>query len=568
MLDAIHGRFANSKGCWPRLTSTASPAIVFRLLLLENFGLSDDLYVKMNARGKALTRFEVFKAEFEGFVGQAFRDERCPTEPAMSWLDYVSRQFDTAWTDFFWKHRGDTIEIDSSFMHLIRALAIVRCVNRDDDSALSKQVEYLLNNPQPGLPTYEELGCLDRAFVEELVGVLDTLVRYEEAPTFLGRVDYLDESDIFRRILRARRASQEGGLTLVDWVMFYAWCSFLRRFARDLGGEPARALLHDWIRVVDNLASNSNIDRSDSLLAALRGLKQLALSSGADFLAQVANGTLEKSGGFNQQQQREERLKAQLILRNADWRPLIERAETHPYFRGDIEFLLRFAGVFDRWQAIGRCDWSDDEDEAFRHLFADWYDRASAVFPRNATVWPAPFPDFLWERALLATGDYLLPRGANWSLLDDKDRDGSWKRLLRADTRVPDREARRDVIQRVLARIDPKDTVGSLRTIIAAGVQGDDAAPLSGLRRRLVNESRLIGYCDGRMLRFEEGFAFLLKRTRRTATTSTCTCMTSTCGFTRDLPSSRRLTRSCASMLRPSSRLRLSNCRHRFLDCG
>ena len=55
MLDAIHGRFASSRGAWPRPVSRESPAIVFRLLLLENFNLSDDLYVKMNARGKALT---------------------------------------------------------------------------------------------------------------------------------------------------------------------------------------------------------------------------------------------------------------------------------------------------------------------------------------------------------------------------------------------------------------------------------------------------------------------------------------------------------------------------------
>ena len=61
MLDAIHGRFAQSKGAWPRLVSRESPAIVFRLLLLENFNLSDDLYVKMNARGKALTRVRDLK---------------------------------------------------------------------------------------------------------------------------------------------------------------------------------------------------------------------------------------------------------------------------------------------------------------------------------------------------------------------------------------------------------------------------------------------------------------------------------------------------------------------------
>src|SRR5439155_7950148 len=111
-------------------------------------------------------------------------------------------------------------------------------------------------------------------------------------------------------------------------------------------------------------------------------------------------------------------------------------------------------------------------------------------------VWPAPLPASLWERALLATGDYLLPRGWNLSLLDDKDRDASWKRLLRADTRVHDREARRDVVRRVLARVDPKDVVGSLQAIVAAGVQGDDAAPLPGFRRRLVLEPRLIEYCE------------------------------------------------------------------------
>ena len=40
-----------------RLTDTEHPAITFQLLDLENFGLSDDLYIKMNARGKPLTNF-------------------------------------------------------------------------------------------------------------------------------------------------------------------------------------------------------------------------------------------------------------------------------------------------------------------------------------------------------------------------------------------------------------------------------------------------------------------------------------------------------------------------------
>ena len=292
-----------------------------------------------------------------------------------------------------------------------------------------------------------------------------------------------------------------------------------------------RGSFHDWIRVIVNLAKNSNIDRNERLVAALRGSKQLSLKCGADFLSCIANGALDESGGFNQQQQREERLKAQLILRNTAWRPLIERAETHLYFRGDIEFLLRFSGVFDRAAQNGRCDWSDEEDGALRQSFADWYDRVCVVFPENATAWPAPFPDFLWERALLATGDYLLPRGRNWSFLDDKDRDASWKRLLRADTRVSDREARRDVVRRVLVRVDPKDVVGSLQAIVAAGVQGEDAAPLPGFRRRLVLEPRLIGYCRAPHAADRGGLRIPSSPDRSgTAVTSTCMSTTSTCG--------------------------------------
>jgi len=515
MLDAIHGCFAGSKGLWPRLVSTATPAIVFRLLLLENFGLSDDLYVKMNARGKALTPFEVFKAELEQFIAGSFRDETCPAVPAMSWRDYVSRQFDISWTDFLWRQRGESTEIDSRFMHLIRAVVLVGCVNNDDDASLPRRIEKLLATPEPTLPVYEELGCLDQGVVKTLVGVLDALAGHEKAPVFVGHTGYLDEALVFRRVLLARGANQEDGLTLVDWVMFYAWCSFLLRFPTDLGTDAVRADFHDWTRVVANLARNSDIDRSDRLLAALRGLRQLAPAFGADFLSKVADGELEKVGGFNQQQQREERLKAQLILRSADWRPLIERAETHPYFRGDIAFLLRFSGVFDRNAKTGRCDWGDEEDEALRKSFADWYDRTCAVFREDARSWPTTLPDFLWERALLAEGDYLLPRGRNWSFLDEKDRDASWKRLLRADTRVPDRDARRDVVRRVLARIDPKDVRGSLQSIVSAGVQGADKAPLSGFRGRLVAEQRLIGYCGHRMLRLEEGTAFLLGRSQR-----------------------------------------------------
>ena len=48
----------------------------FENLDMENLDLNDDLYVKMNARGKLLTPFENWKAEFEDFLGINFKNDR------------------------------------------------------------------------------------------------------------------------------------------------------------------------------------------------------------------------------------------------------------------------------------------------------------------------------------------------------------------------------------------------------------------------------------------------------------------------------------------------------------
>ena len=67
MLDAIHDKFKNSN-FYDRLEN-----IKFSFLELKEFGLTDDLYIKMNARGKPLSEFENFKAEFEKELSQEIK---------------------------------------------------------------------------------------------------------------------------------------------------------------------------------------------------------------------------------------------------------------------------------------------------------------------------------------------------------------------------------------------------------------------------------------------------------------------------------------------------------------
>lgn len=96
MLDAIHNQFKGTSNLWEQLIKIENPSITFLYLKLEDFGLSDDLYIKMNARGKQLTNFENFKSLFEKHIeNKKFEENIINVE------DNFLHKIDTVWTDLF-----------------------------------------------------------------------------------------------------------------------------------------------------------------------------------------------------------------------------------------------------------------------------------------------------------------------------------------------------------------------------------------------------------------------------------------------------------------------------------
>lgn len=108
MLDAIDERFAgvDALRAWSRLTDTENPRIWFHLLPLPDMGSAEDLYVKMNSRGKPLTDFENFKARFEKIISWATQEMQ----------DDFARKADTDWSDIFWRFRGENDLVDDEFL--------------------------------------------------------------------------------------------------------------------------------------------------------------------------------------------------------------------------------------------------------------------------------------------------------------------------------------------------------------------------------------------------------------------------------------------------------------------
>ena len=82
---------------WKRLMERRN--IEFYKLSLDNFGLTDDLFIKMNARGKKLTTFEIFKSDMIAAIKKV--DENLKDE--------FSKDMDTKWIDIVWDYTDKAI---------------------------------------------------------------------------------------------------------------------------------------------------------------------------------------------------------------------------------------------------------------------------------------------------------------------------------------------------------------------------------------------------------------------------------------------------------------------------
>ena len=69
-------------------------------------GLTDELYIKMNSRGKPLTQFEHFKAYFEKII------ESHDVELSKT----MGQDLDGKWSDIFFPYRGENDIIDDEML--------------------------------------------------------------------------------------------------------------------------------------------------------------------------------------------------------------------------------------------------------------------------------------------------------------------------------------------------------------------------------------------------------------------------------------------------------------------
>ena len=126
LLDAISLQYAKAT---IKPTFQDLNKLQFYVLELNGFGLSEELFIKMNARGLQLTPFENFKADLVGYMKMLYTQSVPMTLSNMSravpyWLNFSSL-VDGKWSNLFWEKTTDeeksgSKECDAKFFRFIQ----------------------------------------------------------------------------------------------------------------------------------------------------------------------------------------------------------------------------------------------------------------------------------------------------------------------------------------------------------------------------------------------------------------------------------------------------------------
>ena len=345
VLDALHLHYRRCSPdqlhtAWQRLTDPQNPAIRFLLLPVAAQKLDNSLYVKMNSRGRPLTAFENFKADFEALLHKNTAIDRAV-------VDAFSRKIDTDWADLFWRYRGDNDLIDEECMRYLRFLFEVLAWRRglpvqtgdSDWKALPALAQSLFASPTPA--SNADFHWLVRALDVWLDDGADGVRRPKAIPGLFAELFTRDASSSTTP-LRVFNFGEFGDVPVgVD--LLHACCELYGKRAwslphtvllygvlQGLLQDTALPNLHPRLRLLRNLieASRSEI-RADAtrnnMPALLREVETI-----------LAGGPLTEVTTFNQVQVRNEQAKQALISAHPALREAVHQLEDHELLRGGL----------------------------------------------------------------------------------------------------------------------------------------------------------------------------------------------------------------------------------------
>ena len=330
------------------LNALTGGLLSFYLVPLELFGLSDELYIRMNARGKVLTDFENFKSEFYKILKD------------YPHLEEVKNKMETNWVENLWpyKEKG-TYVIDQCFMNYLKFLTRCLYFKQAKPRAESYADDFLDMNLLRAI--YSSPDNTD--FLQFALDIIPVIAKHNKE-NLLWENKGTSLADLLTISLKG------DNMTIDMMVILYSALKYLR-----CHGDIAE--LKNFVRVIRNLIYNTKDKSERDQPRILCSLERLSAS---DHVYETLAEEESKLEGFRESQCREEHFKAQLRQQYIEAAETIELIEDNTWLRGNITNLL--SGTYtSSAKNIESFELSDDKVKSFdlqrlKNLY-EHYDRIS-----------------------------------------------------------------------------------------------------------------------------------------------------------------------------------------------
>ncbi|MDR3009456.1 MAG: DUF262 domain-containing protein [Sphingobacterium sp.] len=334
------------------LNSLKENIIVFYILPMDQFKLTDDLYIKLNARGKALSAFENFKADLIGFIkdDETFAETREMSNGIkLSHSDIIATKFDNTWSDLFWceaskyleeKSNNQNHSVDAYFFRFLHRLIINEYIIHYTGSNISKdevfiQLQHKENKLQyTNFELYRNAKLINSESVGDIEDLLDFYSKFNTVIQQYNRPSW-EKSQEFS-------IYKEGNYTMNERMFFDAVNQYILNTNSNFFDSDK---FSEWMRIVWNLISDPDIRSIEASKVVMTVVRNIGIYSN-DIYQALASGILDEYidslGNIHKGQLLEEKHKVLLMLEDrANWEKIIIEAESHKLYEGNVGFLLK-----------------------------------------------------------------------------------------------------------------------------------------------------------------------------------------------------------------------------------
>ncbi len=356
MLDDMHEHYEIIKNQDPEVSLFPNLRnITFYVLSLGEFGLTEELYIKMNARGLPLSPFDNFKAELIGHlrgteIGNSIvkMDNSIKGTEVPYYLDFSTRM-DTRWINIFWNKDNPQYDVDY-FRFFYRYLANKFAVENIDSmgdsirnnhkqlffASLSETADRYL-----GFSYYQEQFLSHPEYFNSIKKVLNTFEKYYEDVIKPALIPVWDDP----QKTNAGFFGIPGSYRQTNRIVFYGVTEFIESY-----DEFRPEVFRKWMRVLWNIVENTNIDNLTKVATVNKSIGNLvhhiadAAKEGVSFYTALSKYRAEDDGEDSDSKERsriiqEEIIKAGRIAEDENWESTFIEAEKHPFFKGMVIFF-------------------------------------------------------------------------------------------------------------------------------------------------------------------------------------------------------------------------------------